>query len=437
MRYLCSILFLTAHFASMALNAKSCGAKGDGIQDDSPYLNIAIAKALMAGEDLFIPSGTYKCNQLNTDLRILTMDQQAVKTIRIYGESGTKLTTSQSSGCILYIYYKCVNTTIENIFFESTHGITLNQTNAVILAGTDENAIQNFTIKNCRFEGFSTALSMQGVKGLKILNNYFESPKGHDNAQNNSDPAVYVWLADNINGQCYDVEISSNNVNGFTGPDINKTITRRPMDGFIYGIAYGLKVEKNNTRNMSEEHVLLQPQITYPSLNTVSLINNNNFYQAIPLGSMKEGKPLISNYGIRADCNNVKITDNDFYDYTLGVLILPFQYPDLNQHNYEILMNRFYAPKNTVYDVKEAIKVQAPANHPASDIVITNNYVEITGILVKSNRAAISVYSCRRVHIENNNVTGKNILFNGFLYTGILTQGCIDLITISNRVVFQ
>ena len=88
----------------LGLNVKTCGAKGDGIQDDSKYLNAAIEKALLLGEDLFVPSGTYKCEQFSSGYtKILRMDQPRVKKIRIYGEAGTKITTSQALGCILYI----------------------------------------------------------------------------------------------------------------------------------------------------------------------------------------------------------------------------------------------------------------------------------------------------------------------------------------------
>ncbi|HWZ22313.1 MAG TPA: hypothetical protein VNW06_06635 [Cytophagaceae bacterium] len=414
---------------------KSCGAKGDGIQDDSQYLNITIAKALAQSEDLYIPSGTYKCDQFNSKYnKILRMDQPGVKKIRIYGETGTKITTSQPLGCILYIYDKNIDVIIENIFFENTHGITQNQTNAIQLLGTNQNAIQDFTIQNCRFEGFSTAISAQGVKGFIVQNNVFASPKGHDNAQDNSQPAVYIWLADNANGQCFNVKILNNEANGYTGNDITKTTTKRPMDGLIIAIAYGIQIKGNTTRNFSEEHMVLQPKITFVNSKDSALITENQFYESIPSGAMKKSAPLDANYGLRVECNNLIILNNNFFDYTLGILMRPFEFPNLNQHTIIISGNKFYSPNSKRYHVREAIKIQGNSEHMASDIVISNNIMTFAGIQIKSNRSAISLYDCKNVLLENNNITGTNIDYNGYSFSGILTKDCINLVNQNNKI---
>jgi len=419
----------------LGLNVKTCGAKGDGIQDDSKYLNAAIEKALLLGEDLFIPSGTYKCEQFSSGYtKILRMDQPGVKKIRIYGEAGTKITTSQALGCILYIYDKNENVTIEHIFFENTHGITMTQTNAIQLLGTNQNAIHNFTIQHCRFEGFSTAISGQGVKGLIIQNNIFASPRGHDNAQDNSQPAAYIWLADNFNGQCFDVKILNNEVSGFTGADITKTKTLRPMDGFVIAIAYGILIKGNIMRNFSEEHIVLQPKITFVHSTDSAWITGNHFYQAIPSGSMKNGSLLDANYGIRAECNNLMITDNSFHDYSLGILMRPFEFPKLTDHTITITGNKFSSAGNKVYHVREAIKIQGCVAYPATDILISNNIITIGGIQVKSNRSVIALYDCKNVNIQNNTITGQNIDLNGYTFSGLLTERCINLVSEKNNI---
>jgi hypothetical protein len=431
------ILSILQTICLAVVNAKTFGAKGDGIQNDAPHLNGAIAKALSLGEDLFIPSGTYKCIQSGSDPKIVRMDQPGVKKITIFGEAGTKITTEQPSGCLFYIYNKNTNVTVKDIFFENTHGITMNQTNALQLSGTNSNSIQNFTIQNCRFEGFSTAISAQGVRGLLIQNNVFESPRGHDNAQNNSQPAVYIWLADNANGQCFDVKILNNQVNGYTGKDITNTTTKRPMDGFVFGIAYGILIKGNIIRNLSEEHIALQPHNSFTDSKDSVLITENKFYQLIPPGSMKEGAPLLSNYGVRTDCNNVTISNNDFYDYTIGVLIYPLHIPTLKLHNYKISSNRFYSPNSKLYNVTEAIKIQSNPANPVDNITISDNTITIEGIQLKSNRSVISIYDCTKVNILNNTISGQNINLNGYSLDGILTKGCMNVVNKPNILNFK
>ena len=422
---------------ALDVNVKDYGAKGDGIQDDAPYLNQAIENALSLGANLFIPSGTYKCNSFKSSKKMIRLDQYGVKKIKIYGEVGTKITTSADSGCILYVYNKCLDVVIDQIFFENTHGITLKQTNAIQLMGLSTNVIQNFIIQNCRFEGFSTAIVAQGVQGLTIKSNFFGSPKGHDNAQNSSAPAVHVWMFDNANGQCYDVKILNNSASGFTGNDILSTITKRPMDGFIYGTAYRIQIDNNSTWYFSEEHIALAPQTTYTTGVFPVTITRHKFHQSIPLGSMKNELPLISNYGVRTDCNDVTILNNDFYDYTSGVLVLTYDYPTLKQHNFTVSGNRFYSPTSVVYHVREAIKIQGSVTNSTSNCKISGNTVSIDGIQLKSMRSVITVFNCINVRIEQNKIHGKNMLLNGYSMSGILIKDCTGVVDKDNEIIFD
>lgn len=409
----------------MSLNVKDFGALGDGIQEDSSFLNAAIIKAVQTGTDLFLPSGTYKCETFLSYSKILRLDQSGTKKIKIFGETGTKITTSLPTGCILYIAHSCVDVVIDNIFFENTHDITLTQTNAIQLLGSGQNSIKNLTIRNCRFEGFSTAIVAQGVRGLNLYSNVFDSPKGHDNAQNTSAPAVHVWLFDNANGQCYDVKVINNYASGFSGTDITTTTTKRPMDGFVYGTAYGLLITDNTTRNFCEEHIAVSPQTMFPTLNYPVLISNNIFYLAVPTGSLKNNAPLISNYGIRADCNNVTISNNIFQDYSLGILIYPLFYPTLKQGGYTISNNRFQSTRNSSNLTLEAIKVQGSKTNTAYNIVISNNTFDIDSIQLKSSRSVLAVYDSENVVIQNNTIFSKNVTLNTFILTGITTTNCL------------
>lgn len=417
------------------IDVKTIGAKGDGIQEDSTYINLAIDQALKTGQDVFIPSGTYKCNQFITgNTTTIKIAQSGIKKIKIYGEKGTKITTSNDSGSIMFFMYNLVDTTIQDIFFENTHDITLNQTNAIRCMGTGANLIKNLNIKNCRFEGFSTALSIQGVIGLNIIDNIFEAPKGHDNAQNNSSPAVFVWLFDNQNGQCYDVEIIGNNANGFTGTDINNTVTKRPMDGFVYGTAYGMLISNNITRNLCEEHIAIAPLTIYPNLNYPILISNNIFYQGIPSGCTKNNAPLISNYGVRTDCNNVTITDNVFFDFTCGVLVYGLDYPTLKQSNYMITNNKFYSPRNNMYKIYYAIKIAGSVNNLTSNVIILNNMFDIDNTTLNTNLTIIGLYNCERLNVENNYIFKKNIVLGSFTVSDIVINNSLDYISNNNIV---
>ena len=418
------------------MNVKTFGAKGDGIQDDGPYINLAISSALSTGEDLFIPAGTYLCNTIAPSSKgSLVINQYGVKKIRIYGESGTIITTSLTSGCILQVYNKARDISIDGIFFQSTHAVTQDQTNAIYLQGLSSNGIENFRVKNCRFEGFSTAISLSGVKGALIESSVFESPLGHDNAQDNTAPAVFIWMADNANGQCYDVRIINNTANGFTGTDITTTATKRPMDGFVYGTGYGILISGNITRNLCEEHVAVSPNVSFPTLNYPVLITGNRFYQSLPTGCMRSvGVPLISNYGVRIDCNNVTISNNVFYDYTTGVIILGSQYPNSKQHNYIIQGNTMYAPKSDQYNMTYGILIRGSLTNPAGSVVISNNVIDVDGVQLKRSTSVISLSDLDKVNVTGNTIFLQKAITNGYTLDNISPVRCTNINNTNNVI---
>jgi hypothetical protein len=152
---------------------------------------------------------------------------------------------------------------------------------------------------------------------------------------------------------------------------------------------------------------------------------------------MKNGLPLISNYGVRIDCNDVTISNNDFYDYTLGVLVLTYDFPTLKQHNFTISGNRFKSPKSEEFHVREAIKIQGSSTNPTSNILISENNIDIDGIQLKSMRSIITVFDCDNVRIEKNKIRGKNISLNGYSMTGILIKDCTDVLDTDNEIIFE
>jgi len=436
MKKLFLLLILIPNLLFATIDVKSFGAKGDGIQEDAPFINLAIANALSTGQDLFIPSGTYLCNSVApASKNSIILNQYGIKKIKIYGEAGTKLTTSLTSGSILQVYNRARDISIENIFFQSTHAITQNQTNAVYLQGLSHNGIENFTFRNCRFEGFSTALSLSGCKNVLIENNVFEAPMGHDNAQDNTAPAVFIWMADNMNGQCYDIRIINNTVNGFTGTDINSTVTKRPMDGFVYGTGYGIMVSGNITRNLCEEHIAVSPNVMYPNLNYPVLITSNIFYQSLPVGCMRSpGVPIQSNYGIRTDISNVIISNNIFYDYTTGILILQSQTPTAKQFGYTIQGNTLYSPKGSNYNMTYAILIRGTAGNPVTNTVINGNQISVEGIQLKRSIQVISLNDLDKVNFTNNTIFSKNIDLNNFTLQTVSLVRCTNILSTGNSI---
>ncbi len=425
------------------ISVKDYGAIGNGIIDDTLAINTALVAAITLKKDLFFPTGDYLCNTVTSYIYSFSTNKQLrlesnnkIK-MKIFGEKNSKITTTLTQYTLFYFYNNICDLVIENLFFENTHIITTNQTTGLSFAGSSLNKIKNLTIRNCRFEGFSTAILMQGVTGATIENNVFEAPLGHDNAQNSSQPAVYIWFADNNNGQCYDIKVLNNVANGYTGTDITTTTTLRPMDGFVFGIVYGFKYIGNTTKNFSEEHILLHPASTITSTAYTSLITNNQFYCSIPANSMKSEAPLIVNYAVRADGNNVNIVNNDFIDYTIGVLIYPFVYPTLKQHGYNVTNNRFYSPRSAVYDIHEAIKIQGSpdSGNEAYNVIVKDNYIDIDTISMKRNSRCISLYDCENSVVTNNNIFCNNVTLNGFTLYGILYSTLINNVSSGNNMV--
>lgn len=440
-----NILFLFLIISNVAfgqtVNIKDFGAIANDTLDDTKAFNKAY-QAVPNGGTITVPIGTFICNLASPSIygsgstsSCIPIDKWGVKKIKIVGETGAKITTNRTSGNIFYFFNQCMDCTVENIFFENTHPLTTAQTNAIYLTGLGSNNIRNFTIRDCRFEGFSTAILAQGVVSLKIINNIFEAPLGHDNAQDSEEPAVYVWFGDNSNGQCYDVNMNGNYASGFSGKNINSTATKRPTDGFVYGTVYGLNYQNNVTKNFGQEHILLSPNITYPNLNYSVLITNNQFNCAIPDSSKWKGLPLTSNYGVRADLNNVIVSDNNFYSFTQGVMIRPYDYPKAKGHSYTVSNNRFYSPRSYYYDVKNAINIQGATANQAYNIVVSNNVVDIDSISLKGNKSVIQVYDTEKLRIKNNDIFARNVIGNGFVLTGItIGRSTIDILNSGNTL---
>ncbi len=383
---LCCLLVQAGAFGQAAVNVRNFGAKGDGKTDDAPAINQALKAAHSKQKNIYFPAGTYLCNTPDKDGHILLFDAGGLKGIRIHGDSNaTRITTSLSEGSVLFYiwaYAKDQGLVIKNIFFENTHPLIKSPTTGLFLQGTKGEEFVNAKVTNCRFEGFSNAIGGQGVNGWTIDQNFFGSPKGHDNAKNDQDPAVYLWFFDNANGYCSDIRITRNTADGYTGTGpINALVTKRGMDGFVYGTGYGFTITGNTTRDFSEEHFLLSPRATFPNDTSQTLIANNHIDASIPAGSMDNNgaKKHLVNYGIRCDISNAVIRNNEIRNYTYGIMVRGVEYPKANIRGYQITANRLIAADDTSnYDVQSAIIIQGNIDNRIKNVQVSGNTINIS-----------------------------------------------------------
>ena len=225
-------------------------------------------------------------------------------------------------------YVHCI---IDNIFFQNTHPLPsgnpspIGQTNALYLFGTGSVANKGFTVRGCHFEGFSTAITLNGTEDTRIEQCSFSAPYGRDNAQGtNQQPAVYIWMVSNSNGEVINPGIIDCYANGYSGtsPIATGTASKMPMDGFIYGTPEGGLFSGNVLKNMGQELIFVSPYTDSPSTRPV-MISNNIVDCAIPAGSVSISNPSVpatANYGIRSEAKNSVITGNTITNVTQGIL---------------------------------------------------------------------------------------------------------------------
>jgi hypothetical protein len=402
-------LFLAPVAAQSFLNVHAYGAKGDGKTDDAVAINRALKMAQFEHKNLYFPAGTYLCNTMDQAGHILSYDAGGMNGVRLYGDSNaTRITTSLNSGSVLlyiWAYARIIGLTVKDIFFENTHALIKSTTQGVFFQGTRGENFSDVMVTGCRFEGFSNALGGQGIKGWTIDRNVFAAPRGHDNAKNDSTPAVFVWLYDNSNGYCTKIRVTDNTADGYTGTGpINALVTKRGMDGFLYGTGYGFTVTGNTTRNFSEEHYALAPKASFPADTSQTLIANNHLDAAIPGGSMGDNgaKKHLVNYGIRCDISNTVITGNDIRNYTYGIMVRGVE-AKASLHTYEISGNKLYAAGDTSdYDVQSAISIQGNIGMPARDIKITGNEIHINNLKMFNASDGIVLYDMEKGLVQEN-----------------------------------
>lgn len=389
-------MLMLGNFGSNTLSVVDFGATGNGTTDDTNAINSCLTSAHSSSKNIFFPPGVYLCNKENGQGNILIYDASGMNNITIFGNGATILTTKDSATTQLSISAttNSYGLMISNLFFQNTHGKITGVTGAIFLAGTSGQHLDSTYLLHCKFAGFSNAVGGQGINGWKVLEDTFQAPHGHDDAQQNTNPAVHLSAFDNANGFVTNWDVERCVASGYTGPlPLN---CKRPMDGFAYGTAYGIVIMGNQTSNYSEEHILLQPVNTTPGTTATALIQGNIIDQTLPPGCVQDnGVPHKINYGVRADISNVSVTSNIFKNFTYGIITKETDYSSsLTPKNFSFQGNHFYAPNatDTTYSIQKSISITGSTNLIPGVIVSGNiaHNQDTASILISATTGAIS-----------------------------------------------
>jgi Pectate lyase superfamily protein len=424
------------------INVKWFGARGDSVTDETDAFNEALSATHLQKQNLYIPAGIYSCNKIDKNQCILSFDAGTLDNITIYGDGpNSKITTSSNSSSLLFYifaYNKNNNLTIRNLYFESIHPVMLNYSHGIMIQGTKGENFINTLISECKFEGFSTSIIGQGLNGVAISKNVFNAPLGHDNAQNNSSPAVFIWFFDDKNGYCSDIQILNNNANGYSGnKPVNTLFSKRPMDGFVYGTGYGYLISENNTKYFSEEHISISPQSTFPNSSKQIIISNNELDGRIPIGSENpDGSVHANNYGIRCDASNSSITNNTILDFKVGIMVRTFDYPAIRTERINISNNTLVSVNDQQNcQISCGISVQGSVLNRLHNITLEKNNINVINARAANIFNGIAIYDTDSAYVENNQISVANLTPNNYKNNFGIFYGRVAMIYDMNNLI--
>lgn len=349
---------------TQTLNIQDFGAVGDGVTDATSAINSCLAAAHTAKKSVVFPAGVYLCNSISSG-NILTFDAGGISNITIYGSNATIKTTSNSASTQLAIsaFSTSSHLTIAGLNFLNTHGKISVVTSGIFLQGTSGQNLDTVLIRSCTFAGFNQHIGAQGVIGLEIANNHFNSPNGHDDGEQNRNPCANIFLYDNSNGYCQNVNIHENIGLGYSGPF--PMTAPRPIDGFLYAVMYNGHVWGNVLKFYSEELIDVQPYGTHDVNTTLqNIVENNSLDCSIIPGSVDSagGKHKV-NYAIRMDANHSIARNNNIYNYTYGLMTYGPDFPSLTQSDFSYTNNTlFKATDTSVYTLNPGIFIVGNSN---------------------------------------------------------------------------
>lgn len=396
MKYLYLLLMMLWGTGSQTLNVIDYGATGGGIVDDTNAINTCLAAAHTQAKSVYFPPGTYLCNTIDGQGNVLTFDASGISNTTIYGKGAILKTTNNAASTLLYVFAFANQRglTISGLNFLNTHGKMNGVTQGLFLQGIDSMYIDTVLVTNNTFAGFSVGMGAQGVTGLNIISNTFNAPHGHDDAQQNTEPAVNIWLSDNSNGYCEHINIQQNIGRGYTGPIPLNCL--RPMDGFLYGTGHGYHVWGNDLKWYSEELIYIMPPGPGKSQDSIILVENNSLDCSLPPGSLNDDSTKHKgNYGIRIDISNATVQNNNIFTCTWGFMTRGIDFPTLTFHDISYINNNLYAATTDTanYSYQRAIFIQGSGSFPIPGIRVTGNTIHLldtVGVQILNSTAPVN-----------------------------------------------
>lgn len=420
-------------------------ARPDGVTDNTAGVQKALTQAATLGRDLYFPKGQWVLNSYSSGNSVLLLPSLGTTQIpiRIYGDNGATINSSLKTGHLITTnggYY--VNITIENIKFVSTHD-TSNSTTAInclnIVNTNSARPTRNISIKNCTFVGWNGAMTLKGVSNVSVLNNYFSSPKGHDNATTTTAPASYIFMVDDSLGDMNrNIKIIGNTFIAYdTTVAITSFVTKAPMDNAVYGHCSNCEISHNTMIGFGTEAIGLQPLIAVVDSGSV-LIAENTINCQVPPGSLIIGtsNKLTGNDGIRVEAQNTKINDNILTGVTTGILQYATSSWNYSFKGWQINNNKIYFTKDTNMTISAGIQMQGFSSSVKSKYAsISGNFLIIDSSTLKQSTNMLVMNFMDTSELSNNSIICSRLTKNGFgvraysflADTGIVISGGVSL----------
>jgi hypothetical protein len=312
------------------------GAKGDGVSNDQPAIQDALAHASAdpSGNTqvIFDPGKTYLLQGLGTNsLPVhLLWRRSSPGSVALIGNNAI-LECNSLGTTMLQFWGYAQNSTVQDLTFTNFHGYTTSTADATtgiafqsVSSGSDTSShITNITITNCTLAGFAEGMAFAGAENISIISNNFLMPLGRDSGtgSNGDPPNVGIRL---FLGPTEETDYNGNYTRNFTiaGNYYNGCSSSSPLlntshlcgDGFIWGYALQLHAYNNTISNFSFEGIFASLFADPPADLTVA--NEKSFIFGNLLDNTAFGPFAL---GIRAEVSYIEVRDNTINNCVEGL----------------------------------------------------------------------------------------------------------------------